>query len=89
MRKIDEYIVVFEGEGTGWCIIRDEVNNSVLIATHVACKPEDVDEYNGKTNEPDQDVLSWFHNEEDALCYYCGKPVPDEIQALIHLSSSF
>ena len=90
MAEIEGYKVVFEGEGDteGWSIIEDKPKTDGYTASHVACKPYNSDEYDVEADEEEQGIMSWFNN-EDAICYYCGKPVPAEIQALIHLSGSF
>ena len=91
MVEIEGYKVVFEGEGDadGWSIIEDKPERTVgLIASHVACKPKDSDEYAVEADDEDQGIMSWFNN-EDAFCWYCGDSVPAEIQALVHLAGSF
>ena len=79
--------MVFEGDG--WSIIKDKPMTDDLVASHVACKPENSDEYDVEADEPEPGIMSWFPNEKDAICYYCGAPVPAAIQALIHLAGSF
>ena len=82
------YKVVFEGKG--WSIIENKRGKATdgCLASHVACKP-DSDEYAVEADDEEQGIMSWFSNEEEAICWYCGTSVPAEIQALIHLTGSF
>ena len=70
----------------GWAIHEtayDEYNEVAVFATHLECR--------GYKQTPTAkfsvgvESASYGPNDANPVCWYCGGPVPDEIQALIIL----
>ena len=77
----------------GWCVARIAPDETVfeagaIYASHTTCSRSRLNKT--KTHEDDGERWSWFIDDIESrggghVCFECGNPVPEHIQALVVL----
>ena len=90
---MDKKLLFDDTETSGWCVMdthQKTVNPALVVhAAHVTCTRTNILEYEPQ-DDGDYERWSWFMDDTTVkgahVCFECGEPVPEHIQALVVLA---